>query len=155
MKQIKQIEYKTLKHAYMTVKAFLEEESGMEVDSIKTRIAEDLVMFGDDNYDLLFKFVNRFELDHKGFQYDKHFHSEGELFDSLAVLYGLLILSIRIPLKLIELLTFNKVKFDKPDYYIPDREVTDMTFKDLLIWYIEKKYISEDEIRYEIKRNTT
>jgi hypothetical protein len=63
-----------------------------------------------------------------------------------------LTLSIWLPLKTIELLTFNKLKIDKPKFQRPDREIEDMTFKDLLTWYIEGKYATEKEIKYKIAK---
>ncbi|MBC5775620.1 DUF1493 family protein [Pontibacter sp. KCTC 32443] len=150
-KQIKQVEFSKLRHAYITVKGFLESESWENVKSLDTTVVEDLGLYGDDNYDLLLKFVEKFELDFGDFQYDKHFYSEGELFDSFSALKSLLTLSVWLPLYTIELLTLNNVKIDKPDLFPPKRTVTDMTFKDLLIWYIEGKYTSESEIKYEIK----
>lgn len=150
-KLIKEIEFSKLRFAYLTIKSFLENESGKNVDNLKTRIAEDLSLHGDDNYDLLLKFVKKFELDHSDFQYDKHFYSEGELFDSEAALYNLLTISVWLPLKTIELLTFNNVKIKKPEFYKPSRNVSDMTFKDLVTWYIEGKYATGMDIEYRIK----
>jgi hypothetical protein len=47
--EVKQIEFNKLRFAYETVKRFLEDQSGDTVDSLKTKIAEDLGMTGDDN----------------------------------------------------------------------------------------------------------
>ncbi len=154
-RQIKEIDFSKLRFAYLTIKSFLEKESGENVDNLKIRIAEDLSLFGDDNYDLLLKFVKKFELDYSDFQYDKHFYSEGELFSSGAALYNILALSVWLPLKTIELLTLNKVKINKPEFYQPSREVSDMTFKDLLTWYIEGKYATGKDIEYRIKNRNT
>ena len=61
-------------------------------------------------------------------------------------------LSVWLPLKTIELLTFNKVDLDKPKFPVtPDREVSDLTFKDLLTWYVEKEYTPSQRIKYIIK----
>jgi len=152
MQEERLVEFEKLKLAYITVKNFLEKEAGENVESLKTKIAEDLCFYGDDNYYLLTKFVEKFELEHSDFNYDKHFHSEGEIADSSIALYNLLILSIWLPLKTIELLTLNNLKIDKPSFYKPSRKVTDMTFKDLLTWYIEGKYINS-EIKYVIKNS--
>ncbi|PAM95713.1 hypothetical protein B4N84_06340 [Flavobacterium sp. IR1] len=150
MQEEKLVEFEKLKLAYITVKSFLEKEAGENVESLKTKIAEDLSFYGDDNYYMLTKFVEKFELDHTDFNYDEHFHSEGEIANSEIALYNLLILSIWLPLKTIELLTLNNVKINKPSFYKPSRKVTDMTFKDLLTWYIEGKY-TDSEIKYVIK----
>ena len=150
MQEEKLVEFEKLKLAYITVKSFLEKEAGENVESLKTKIAEDLSFYGDDNYYMLTKFVEKFELDHTDFNYDEHFHSEGEIANSEFALYNLLILSIWLPLKTIELLTLNNVKINKPSFYKQSRKVTDMTFKDLLTWYIEGKY-TVSEIKYVIK----
>ena len=150
MQEERLVEFEKLKLAYITVKNFLEKEAGENVESLKTKIAEDLSFYGDDNYYLLTKFVEKFELEHSDFNYDKHFHSESEIADSSIALYNLLILSVWLPLKTIELLTLNNLKINKPSFYKPSRKVTDMTFKDLLTWYIERKY-TDSEIKYVLK----
>ena len=151
--ETRQIEFEKLRHAYITVKNFLEKEGYEKVTSLDNKIDADLGLTGDDNWELLNKFVAKFELDHKNFNYDKHFYSEGELFSSGAVIVNLLALSVWLPLKTIELLTLNKLNLNKPKIPVtPDREVTDLTFKDLLTWYIEKEYYPADKIKYEIKK---
>ena len=57
--EIKQIEFDKLRFAYETVKRFLEDQSGDTVDSLKTKIAGDLGMTGDDNYYMLAEFVKK------------------------------------------------------------------------------------------------
>jgi Protein of unknown function (DUF1493) len=151
--ETRQIEFEKLRHAYVIVKHFLETEGYKKVTSLNNKVEADLGLSGDDNSELLDKFVTEFELDHKNFDYDKHFYSEGELFSSEAALANLLNLSIWLPLKTIELITFNRLKIEKPKFPVtPDREVSDLTFKDLLTWYIEKKYMQSDQIKYEIKK---
>ena len=150
-KQVKQVEFAKVRFAYVTIKSFLEKESMEKVESLKTTVAEDLSLRGDDSLELLEKFVEKFELNHEGFIYNKHFYSEGELLGSGAALYNLLNLSLWLPLKTIELLTLNKIKLKKPSYYKPDREVRDLTFRDLLTWYIEGGFPADLKIKYEIK----
>jgi hypothetical protein len=148
MKYDKQIEFAKLRHAYITVKSFLEKEAGENVGSLKTRIAEDLSLWGDDNYEMLIKFIEQFEIDYSEFEYDKHFHSEGEVADPINILLNLLSLSVWLPLKTIELLTFGSVKIKNPSFHQPEREVSDMTFKDLLTSYIEGKFTKSENIKY-------
>lgn len=151
--ETRQIEFEKLRHAYVTVKHFIETEGYEKVTSLDNKVEADLGLSGDDNSELLDKFVTKFELDYKNFDYNKHFYSEGELFDSGAAIANLLTLSVWLPLKTIELITFNKVNLDKPKFPVtPDREVSDLTFKDLLTWYIEKEYIPSEKIKYEIKK---
>lgn len=151
MEEIKQIGFSKLKHAYITVKSFIEKESANDLRSLKTKIVNDLGLTGDDNCFLLTKFVGKFELEYSDFEYDKHFHSEAELYDSSAALYNLLVLSVWLPLKTIELLTLNRIHIPKPSFYKPARQVSDMTFRDLLTWYIEGKYIPDGNVKYVIK----
>ncbi len=150
-KLVKEIEFSKLRFAYLTVKGFIEHESRENVENLKIKIAEDLSLYGDDNYDLLLKFVKKFELDYSDFQYEKHFQSEGELFGSGAALYNLLALSVWLPLKTIELLTFNKIKIKRLEF-LKSRNVSDMTFKDMLTWYIEGKYATSNDVKYRIKK---
>lgn len=149
--QIEQVEFTRLRHAYITIKSFLENESRVNVNSLKTTLAKDLGLYGDDNLELLEKFVKKFELSHNGFPHEKHFYSEGEFFDPAAALFNLLILPVWLPLRTIELLTLNMVKLPKPGFFEPERDVTDLTFKDLVIWYIKGEYPADREIRYVIK----
>ena len=78
------IDFATLRQAYSEVKTFIEKETNDKVDSLNTKIEDDLGYAGDDNWELLQKFVTTYKLDTTGFDYSKHFLSEGELFDSSA-----------------------------------------------------------------------
>ena len=152
--ETRQIEFAKLRHAYVTVKSFIDKEAEgySELKSLDTKIRADIGLSGDDNLELLEKFVEKFELDYKDFEYGKHFYSEGELYGSDTALFNLLTLSVWLPLKTIELFTFNKIKINKPKFpFTPDREVSDLTFKDLLTWYIEKEFKPSDKIKYVIK----
>ena len=151
MAEIKQIEFSKLKHAYITVKTFIESEAADDLKSLKTKIEDDLGLAGDDNYYMLIKFVDKFKLAYAEFEYDKHFYSEDELYDSSAALYNLLVASIWLPLKTIELLTFNNINIPKPSFFQPDRQVSDMTFREMIVWYIEGKYVPEANVKYAIK----
>lgn len=148
--EVKEIEFSKLRHAYVTVKTFLESESWEKVKSLDTKVENDLGLAGDDNAELLEKFVKKFELENTNFEYSKHFLSESELFNHVSTLSILLTLSIWIPLKTIELITLNKVKIEKPNFNnYPERD--DLTFKEMITWYIEKDYVSSDSVKYKIK----
>lgn len=151
MAEIKELEFSKLRRAYITVKEFLESESGDDLESLKTKIVKDLGLSGDDNYYMLSKFVYKYELEDSDFDYDKHFYSEADLYDSTAALYNIIVVAIWISLKIIELLTLNKIHIPKPSFYQPAWQVSDMTFRDLLTWYIEGKYIPERSLKYAIK----
>jgi len=150
MQEEKTIEFTKLKHAYITVKKFLEDQSGEKNISLKTRVFEDLGQFGDDNYYMLNRFVEKFELEHTGFDCYKNFHSEEEIADPTDAFFNLLILSVWLPMKTIELLTANKLKLDKPKFWNVEREVSNMNFKQLLTWYVEGKYEGSENIKYKL-----
>jgi hypothetical protein len=153
-KQKRHIELAELRNAYITVKNFIEAESFEEVKSLNTRLVGDLGLLGHDNYELIVKFVDKFNLDHKDFKYNNHFYTEGELFDSTAALINLTTLIFWIPTKLIELISFRKIKTWKYSIIKPDRKVLDLSFRDMLTWYIQGKYKLGTEIEYKIKTVT-
>lgn len=151
----KQIEFSKLKHCYLVVKNFIESEGYVEIDSLGSKLDEDLGFSGDDITDLLEKFIQKFELDYSDFDYKKHFYSEGEIFNNVTYFFSLLNLSIWLPLKVIELITLNKLSIEKPQIRtLPDREVSDLTFRQMIQWYVEKKYQTES-IKYEIINSQT
>src|SRR5688572_2860687 len=139
-KEVKQLSYSTLRKSFVVVKDFIENETGETVTSLDTKLAEDLKLWGYDNADLLERFVKKFNLDHKSFDYDKHFESEGELFSSAPILTILSIIFLA-PFKLVELLSFNKINFGLKVFW-PGREIKplDLTFRDMLTWYLEGQF---------------
>ena len=145
-------DFKTLRLAYLEVKAFVENELGDEVLSLNTKIEDDLGCAGDDNWELLEKFVTKYRLDTTGFDYSKHFLSEGELFGSGAALWTLLGLPIMLIVWLIKILTLNKIDWTQkqifPDW---DRKTIDMTFGDMLTWYLTGKYNLGKDVHVRMK----
>ena len=112
-------DFRTLRQAYIEVKTFVEKEVGEEVSSLTTKIENDLGCAGDDNYELLEKFVTKYKLDATGFDYSKHFLSEGELFGSGAAFWTLLSMPIALFLWFIKMLTFVKLDWIKKQL-LPD-----------------------------------
>lgn len=145
-------DFKTLRHAYTEVKAFLEKELGTKVSCLKTKIDADLSCAGDDNLELLEKFIRKYNLDISGFDYSKHFLSEGELFGSGSAFLMLLSLPFTFLFWTIKTFTFGRVDLSKTQI-LPDRErqTLDMTFGDLLTWYLTGKYSLREEIRFKLK----
>jgi hypothetical protein len=145
-------DFKTLRQAYLEVKSFVEKEVGDEVSSLKTKLEDDLGCAGDDNYELLEKFVTKYKLDATGFDYSKHFLSEGELFGSRAAFWTLLSLPIVLVIWLIKMLTFGKVDWTKKQL-LPDwnRETMDMTFGDMLTWYLTGEYKLRKEVVVQLR----
>src|SRR5690348_6103219 len=131
--EIKRIGFANLRQSYVTVKDFVESETGETIKSLDTKIVEYLGLWGDDNCDLLTKFVNRFKLDTKDFDYDKHFESEGELFNSGAILLTMLSAIFIAPFKLIEFVSLKKINLGLK-VFRPSREKKplDLSFRDMV-----------------------
>ncbi|MFP9100137.1 hypothetical protein ACLI09_13890 [Flavobacterium sp. RHBU_24] len=106
-------DFATLKKAYLEVKGFLEEESWENVKSLSTTVENDLGLYGDDNYYMLIKFIDKYQLEEDGFDYSTHFLSEGELFNSGTMFLHLLLL----PLYIIKLISFGKINLLPPPGY--------------------------------------
>ncbi len=152
-KELKQISFSDLRQSYKTVKDFLENESFEKVRSLDSKIAEDLGVWGDDNWDLLTKFVTTFNLDTKHFDYDKHFESEAELFHTGAFILTILSIIFLAPFKLIELLSFNKINFGLKIFTSGrEKRPLDLSFRDMVTWYIEGKFKLGNQIKYELKK---
>ncbi len=60
MKTIIKISFKNLKQNYLEVQQLLEENSGEKNIGIKSKIANDLSLVGDDNYYLLDSFITKY-----------------------------------------------------------------------------------------------
>lgn len=150
--QYKNLPFSQLRHAYNTVKQFIEDETGCEINSLQNKIEEHLGIAGDDTGELLGKFINHFGLSAEGFEFDKHFYSEGELFGSGPTLYNIVVFVIKVVLWIIETLSFKRLNFhSKPQWYTPvDREVSDLTFKQMLTWYIEKDFTYVNHTSYKL-----
>ncbi len=93
----------------------------------------------------------KYKLDATGFDYSKHFLFEGELFGSGAVLLTFLTLPVSITILLIRVLTFGKVDFTKTQL-LPEwnRQTIEMTFGDMLTWYIIGEYSLQAGIRFQL-----
>lgn len=146
-------EFKTLRNAYIEVKNFVESETGRKVKSLDTKLVDDLGCAGDDNYELLEKFVDKYKLNYTDFDYKKHFHTEYELFGSTAALIKLLLIPVFISLIIIRILTLGKFKTDSIATKISEiqRPVKDMTVGDLTTWYLEKHYKLREDVKYKIE----
>lgn len=142
--------YSELKKAHESVMNFMASEYPNEPIHLNSRIADDLGIWGDDNYDLLSKFIERFQLDHSGFNYTEHFHSEAELFGSRASLITLLSVILWIPAKLLELITFGKLRLNISWLDSEQRPVQDLSIKDLITWRIEGQFSLARQVKYQL-----
>lgn len=140
-------DFTTLKSAYLEVKSFLENEGWEKVRSLSTTIENDLGLSGDDNYELLVKFTERYNLGYDNFDYSAHFLSEGELFDSTTFTIQLLLL----PLYIIKLISFGKINLlPSSDYW--HRETLDLTFGDMVVWHLVKDFKHHSEMNIMLSR---
>jgi Protein of unknown function (DUF1493) len=149
--EVKQLRFSDLRKAYVIVRDFIQYESGMDVKFLDSRIDQDLGISGDDNYELLEKFVEKFQLDHDKFDYLKHFYSEGELFGSGAVLINMLTLPYWLFIKAMDFLTLHRFKLSQK-LFKSNYERLDLSFRDMITWYIEGKYKLASDVKYQLKR---
>ena len=145
--------FKALRLAYLEVKSFIEHESSDEITSLNTRIENDLGMAGDDNLELLEKFVAKYKLSTEGFDYSKHFLSEGELFNSGTALINLLLIPIFLLRWIIKLITFGRIDLiDKQLLPNSGRQTLDITFGDMLVWYLTGTFNLRSNVRVTLKK---
>jgi hypothetical protein len=150
--QYKELPFSQLRQAYTTVKQFMEDETGCEIDSLNNKIEEHLGIAGDDTEELLVKFIKYYGLSAEGFDINKHFYSEGELFGSNPALYNIVVFVIKVVLWIVETLSLKRIQFNnKPQWYRPvDKEVSDLTFKQMLTWYLEKDFTHVNHTSYRL-----
>ena len=155
MKTIIKISFKNLKHNYLEVQQFLEEKSGEKKICNKSKIANDLGFWGDDNYYSLGDFVSKYKLDFSDFNYDEHFESEGELFGSGTVLLRILIL----PFIIIRFILFVLIKpFSKEysstinnfNFFLEKNKSNrlDLTMGDLITSKIQGKFNLRENVKF-------
>ena len=149
MHWILRFDYKAIREAYREIKTFIENKTGGEIDNLKTTIENDLGCTGDDSYELISEFIKKYKLDPVGFEFSKHFLNEGELFQPVAwfvlLLFGIVEITVW-------LLTFGKYNLQLPDSdFLKDRQTLDLTFGDMMAWYLHGKFVQRQEVRIEMK----
>lgn len=155
MKTVIKISFKNLKQNYLEVQQFLQKESGEKKIYNKSKVANDLSLWGDDNYDMLEVFIKKYNLDFSTFNYDEHFESEGELFSSATVLLTILL----IPLYFIKLILFlifkpfsksHSKKINDFNFFIRrnQHKKKDLTMGDLITSKIQGKFSLREDIRF-------
>lgn len=149
--QYKTISFAQLREAHQKVKCFLEDESFDKVNSLHTKISNDLRLAGDDIEDLLVKFVQENQLKWGDFEFDAHFYGEGELFAPSVAMGNFIRWIINLPILFIGLITLKRASIPTIPYVDLGRTVTDLTFRQMLTWYIEKDFTGIDNIRYKLK----
>jgi hypothetical protein len=150
--ELRDRDFKTLRQAYIEVKTFVEKELEDEVESLNTKLENDLGCAGDDNAELLEKFVAQYKLNSTGFDYSKHFLLEGELFGSFAALLTLISIPIHLVIWLVKVITFGKVNFTQRQI-LPSskRKTMDLTFGDMVTWYLTGTYNLRQNVHVQLK----
>ncbi|MEM7162835.1 MAG: hypothetical protein AAF487_10405 [Bacteroidota bacterium] len=145
--------YTEIEDAYLEVKKFLEHASGEKINSLNTKIVDDLKLWGDDNYFLLIEFVEKYNLNFEKFEYDKHFDSEGEFIGFKNLILGLL----KLPLLIINSLIIKFISFNT--YYQIDNilydktnKKKDLTFGDLISSKLKGEFCLRNECRIELAK---
>ena len=134
------VQFKELRKTYIEIKVYLENASGENVNGLNTKIAEDLGLWGDDNYYLLEVFVKKYNLDFNKFDYSKYFESEGELFKGRNALIGLLTLPFLIIARIINWISPNvRIPFDS-SFLLMKSKRSDLTFGDLIVCKLKGEF---------------
>lgn len=140
-------DFKTLRKAYVEIKGFLEKQAFSDAKiSLDTRIVQDLELYGDDNYFLLDEFITQYHLDYENFYYGEHFLSEGEVYNPNLIF----LLPVIIILFFIRLLSFGKITINLFSQK-PKRTTLDMSFGDMLTWYLQGEYALRNEVKFVLK----
>jgi hypothetical protein len=155
METIIKISFKNLKQDYLEVQQFLQKESGEKNISNKSKIANDLSFWGDDNCYLLEDFITKYTVDFSNFNYDEHFESEGELFGPLNSLFSFVfaILNIFKYILFLTVVIFSK-KHSKQiidfKFHIKENKIEkkDLTMGDLITSKIQGKFLLRENVKF-------
>jgi hypothetical protein len=155
MKPIIKISFKNLKQNYLEVQQFLEEKSGEKNICNKSKIANDLSLWGDDNYDMLEDFVTKYNLDFSGFNYGEHFESEGELTISIWSVLSVLFIPLFIIKGIVSYL-FNflsnkySYKIERFNFFLKEHKSNkiDLTMGDLITSKIQGKFYLRENVKF-------
>lgn len=135
-------QFPTLRKEYLEVKQFIKNETGETEISLRTTLVDDLGLYGDDNYDLLGKFVTKYNLKLDGFSYSKHFESESEVFNNGMIFIRLLFLPFFLLIWLINIIVVRGRNWKSIVFYPKwnGPQKLDMTIADMVIWKLSNTY---------------
>lgn len=146
------LSFEELRNSYNEIKDLLEDFSGDKVNNLDSRLAEDLSLWGDDNYDFLVMFIEKYQLNHDEFDYSKYFLSEGELFNSEESLKFLIYLPFIIASRICKLFLPNKKNIFEGFENDSPYEQKDLTFGDLVAWKLKGEFCLRKELQIELKQ---
>jgi hypothetical protein len=155
METIIKISFKNLKQNYLEVQQFLQKESGEKNIYNKSKVANDLSLWGDDNFDMLEKFITKYKVDFSSFNYNDYFESEGELFSFYSNIYTLLFLPLYILKFILHLFfkPFSKKYSDKINsfnFFLKEckSDKIDLTMGDLITSKIQGKFHLRENVKF-------
>ncbi len=139
-----------IKKAYIEIAAFLESSCGVKVTSLENKIAEDLELWGDENFFILNEYCEKYKVDFRKFNYSEHFDSEA---DSVGIRYAFIII-IFFPFYILNGLYktfFPKCKTSVFDYILPMiEEKKDLTFGDLITSKLKGEFCLRETTKIEL-----
>jgi hypothetical protein len=155
MKTIIKKSFKDLKQNYIEMQQFLEEKSGEKNIYNKSKLANDLSLWGDDNYAMLEVFIKKYNLDFPTFNYDEHFESEGELTISIWSILSVVLLPLFVTKGIVSYL-FNFLsnkyshKIDKFNFFLNKYKSNkiDLTMGDLITSKIQGKFSLREDVKF-------
>ena len=153
----REITYSELKESYLFmqnfVRTFVDETDKI---NLKTKIVDDLGLWGDDNERLLVDLRDEYNVNFDNFDYDKYFESE-----TTPTLLGCFLGLILLPLYIIKGLFFLFFRIISKRLAGKFHSMTtsksnkkDLTFGDLVACYLEKEFILKENISYILIKNT-
>lgn len=155
METIIKISFKNLKQNYLEVQQFLQKESGEKNIYNKSKVANDLSLWGDDNFDILEKFITKYKVDFSSFNYNDYFESEGELFCFYSSIYTILFLPLYILKFILHLFfkPFSKKYSDKINsfnFFLKEckSDKIDLTMGDLITSKILGKFHLRENVKF-------
>lgn len=155
METIIKISFKNLKQNYLEVQQFLQKESGEKNIYNKSKVANDLSLWGDDNFDILEKFITKYKVDFSSFNYNDYFESEGELFCFYSSIYTILFLPLYILKFILHLFfkPFSKKHSDKINtfnFFLKEckSDKIDLTMGDLITSKIQGKFHLRENVKF-------
>lgn len=155
METIIKISFKNLKQNYLEVQQFLQKESGEKNIYNKSKVANDLSLWGDDNFDILEKFITKYKVDFSSFNYNDYFESEGELFCFYSSIYTILFLPLYILKFILHLFfkPFSKKYSDKINsfnFFLKEckSDKIDLTMGDLITSKIQGKFHLRENVKF-------
>ena len=152
----REITYSELKESYLfmqnLVRRYVDKNDKI---NLKTKIVDDLELWGDDNEVLLLELRDEYNVNFDNFDYSKYFEDETPTL--LGCFSGLILLPLYI-IKGLFYIFFRIISKHLADKFYsmttPKSDKKDLIFGDLVASYLEKEFILKENINYILIKNT-